>query len=119
SLLRGRLTAVVSLCASGLLVLTGCTSAPAEPPEAAAPATPTPSAAWGDWADVDGAVIPVGSTTDRVIVSGLDASTVIVLDRTTGDEVWRIGDDAGGDRSGANGASAEDWTEGAAWEHGL
>ena len=124
SLHRGRLTAVASLCASGLLVLIGCTSAPAEPPEAAAPATPTPSAAWGDWADVDGAVMPVGSTTDRVIVSGLDASTVIVLDRTTGDEVWRIGDDAGGDGSGANGAGAEnwtddDWTEGAAWEHGL
>ena len=124
SLLRGRLTAVVSLCASGLLVLTGCTSAPAEPPEAAAPATPTPSAAWGDWADVDGAVMSVGSTTDRVIVSGLDEPAVIVLDRSTGDEVWRIGSDPDGDSSGAEGASAEnwtddDWTEGAAWEHGL
>lgn len=123
SLLRGRVTAVAALCASGLLLVTGCTSTPGDSPEAS-PATPTPSAAWGDWADVDGAVMPVGSTTDRVIVSGLDASTVIVLDRSTGDEVWRIGEDADGDGSGADGASMEDWTdgdwtEGTAWEHGL
>ena len=120
---------VAALCAVFALLSSAC-SAPDDPAGGTTPSeTPGPTAAWGEWTDLDELVAPVGSTEDRVILSGLDAPTVIVLDRTTGEESWRLGEEPasasdGTDSSdGADGGSIDedDWDDSwdsPGWEHG-
>lgn len=70
-------------------------------------------------------VAPVGSTAEKVILSGIDAPTVVVLDQATGEEAWRIGESpaaATDDPSGGVDAAGE-WNDDAwdapGWESGL
>lgn len=83
--------------------------------------SPPPTEEWGEWSDVDALVAPVGSTPDRVIVSGIGSSLVVALDRSTGEEVWRIGDEQqdGADDGYASEDDWDDWESGPVWEHGL
>lgn len=116
---RGRSSSGTALCAVVLFLTTACTTSPEDASEAADPPTPIPSATWGDWAEVDEAVMPVGSTADRVIMSGLDSPTVSALDRATGDEVWRVGDGTQDGTVSGTADEGDEWDTGPAWEHGL
>lgn len=88
---RSRLR-VAAACAALVLLSSAC-SAPRDPEGDASPEeAPGPTAQWGEWTDLNELVAPVGSTEDRVILSGIGTSTVVVLDRTSGEEAWRIGE---------------------------
>lgn len=120
---RSRLHAA-ALCAAFALLASAC-SAPDDAVSDVTPSeTPGPTAAWGEWADVDELVAPVGSTEDRVILSGLDAPTVIALDRTTGEESWRLGESPESTSEDPDGEAIDedDWGDSwdsPGWEHGL
>lgn len=93
---RGSLAAVGAL----LVTLSAC-SAPDDSGDASTPsAPPGPTAEWGEWIDVDELVTPVGSSGDTILVSGLATSSVIAFDRTSGDELWRVGGDTSGEGTG-------------------
>lgn len=112
---------IAAVGAAGAFLLSACTPSPTAPADPPSKAIPTPTEEWGEWSDVDALVAPVGSTPDRVIVSGIGSSLVVALDRSTGEEVWRIGDEQedGADDGYASEDDWDDWESGPVWEHGL
>lgn len=99
---RNRLAAAGAL----LLVLSACSTRDDPADEPTPSKAPSPTAQWSEWIEVDELVAPIGVVDDIVLVSGIGTSTVIALDRTTGDEEWRLGEGSSVDESWDEGSTA-------------
>lgn len=87
---------VSRLCAGAailVLLLSACSSTQHAADDQTSHAVSGPTAEWGEWIDVGELAAPVGSTDDTVLLAGLGTSSVIALDRLTGEERWRLGAD--------------------------
>lgn len=120
---RSRLRAA-ALSAALLLLSSACSAPQGAESDATPSETPGPTAAWGEWKEVDELVSPVGSTDDRIILSGIDAPTVVALDRTTGEEAWRIGETPANTAADPDSSSMDegDWDDSwdsPGWDNGL
>lgn len=111
----------VAAVSAALLLLASACSAPQSADSESTPSeTPGPTAAWGEWTEVNEVVAPVGSTDDRLILSGIGTPNVIALDRTTGEEAWRIGEPPAdtSENADSNAIDEDDWNE-PGWDNGL
>jgi len=91
------------------LILSACSTSEDAADDQPSSALDGPTAEWGEWIEVNELATPVGSTDDTVLLSGLGTSSIIALDRVTGEERWRVG----ADDPSADPSVSEAWQGGA------